>query len=150
LNVTLLHEPQDVLRKLLVDLLMGVHPTTSPVGDWPIYCNKEPNLPDNCLTVFGDQGLDSGRVMQGDRIQFPGFQIRARSNTPQAGYVKMSAICVAIDNDATRQNVTMADGTVYRMKWVTRDRVMPLNQNKPNSRNYVHVLNGSMSLVRVP
>ena len=148
MNEPLLHSPADVFRRMLIALGKGVNPDASPVGAWPIYCGKEPNLPDNVITVYNDVGQESGRVMQGDQIQYPGFQIRLRAVSEVVGYPKLSNIAVALDNNTNRVNVTMPDTTTYRINWVERDKIIPLNQNDPTSRLYLFTLSGYMSIVK--
>jgi len=76
---TLTHSPSDIVRQLLVNLALGVDPTTDETSDWPIYESREPDLPDDCITVYNTADKLQGRTMtDGETQGQEGIQVRIR------------------------------------------------------------------------
>jgi hypothetical protein len=49
------HFPADIIRQLLIDLGVGLDVTAT---DWPAFSQKEPDSPDNVITVFDTMGRE--------------------------------------------------------------------------------------------
>lgn len=148
----LTHSPADVLRHCLISLGYGVIPSVSAV--WPIFCDSEPDKPDNCITLYNTQGKESGRTMtDGERQEFPGFQVRVRCVNPVDGFAKARAIAVALDEEVYDEGVTVNPDTGsttsenYLLHSVSRSsQVIPLGKETPTSKRNVFTVNGVFSL----
>lgn len=129
---------------MLVD--MGYGTNRSANGAWPIHSTNEPDLPDNCITVYDTQGVDEGRVMQGERQEKHGIQVRIRSATHAAGFTKARAIAVAIDQDVYLESVVV-DGHTYIVHAMSRTSdVLALGKELPTSKRTVFTINATATV----
>ena len=136
----LVHSPADIMRRLLIAKSQGTDPDDGLA--WPIYATSEPDLPDNCLTVFNTQGRDGGRVKQtGERQEHYGFQVRVRSLRADAGFLKARAVAIALDQDVYDDALTL-DLTGYLVHSLTRtSEVMDIGKDVPGSKRSVYTIN---------
>lgn len=144
---TLLHSPADVIRRLLIDLGLGLDPSpTTAEVTWPVYATTEPSVPDNCITVYDTTGYDEGRTApDSERQEHHGFQVRIRSATFATGYVKARAIATAMD--AQYQDVMTLDGSRYLVHCITRiGDVLPIGKETPNSKRDIFTINCKAAL----
>lgn len=143
---TLEHSPADILGQLLV--LMGVG--TEPTDDlsWPVYVANEPDLPDNCITVYDTAGRDDGRMqVSGERAEHHGVQVRIRSTTHPIGYLKAREVAVALDEDVYQEGVTFDSGESYTVHSVSRTGdVLPLGKESPTSERRLFTVNAVICL----
>lgn len=142
----LLHSPADVVRQLLVDLGLGIDYADDRT-DWALFASGEPDLPDNCITVYDTTGLDEGREMvSGERQEHHGLQIRVRSKTQAVGFAKARDISVALDEDVYQETVAV-DGDSY-LVWAVRRTGDPLflGKDAPNSKRNLFTINATVSL----
>ena len=140
------HSPADVLSRLLVLLGVGTDPDTEPLGNWPVYTDTEPALPDNLLRVRDTSARDDGRTQpDGERQEHHGFQLTIRSQTFPVGYTKARAAAVALDG-FYQDEVTIGVKT-YLIHQVSRSSdVIALGQEKAQSRRYLFTVNGLATL----
>ena len=69
--------PAEILRQALI--VNGI-----PI---PIYVSSEPDLPDECLTIYDTAGLSEGRnMLDGETIQRYGVQLRIRARNYKEGW----------------------------------------------------------------
>jgi hypothetical protein len=68
------HFPADIIRQLLIDLGVGLGVTAT---DWPAFSQKEPDSPDNVITVFDTMGRDLGRTNP-DMVRSERYGIQVR------------------------------------------------------------------------
>lgn len=142
------HSPAYVLRQALVDLGLGTNPADN--GDWPVVARKEPDEPDNVLTVYNTAGRDLGRTNpdQG-RVELYGIQVRVRASTPDAGGPK--ARLVASTLDALYLQPVVVDGSRYQIAHFARTTdVLDLGVDSPVTNRSLFVVNGLVSLEMLP
>jgi hypothetical protein len=137
------HFPADILRQLLIDLRVGLDVTAA---DWPTFSQKEPDNPDNVITVFDTMGRDLGRtnpdMVRSERY---GIQVRVRGGDINATGVRARSIAMALDS-VVRRPVTM-DATSYLvLGFVRTGPVLRLGVDAPSSGRWIFVVNGLASL----
>ncbi len=141
------HPPARVLQAILVDSGIITNP---PDNIWPAYVGFEPDLPDNCVTLFGTDGVDGGRENSGgERQEHHGIQIRIRSSTEEVGFVKARILAVYLDEEILRKNITV-DSSNYLVHSIKRTTdVTLIGRDKPEGSRSVHVINLIMMVRKV-
>ena len=131
------HSPADIVRRALIARGDASDP---PAVTWPLYANREPTYPDNCLTLYDTQGFDNGRIMvSGERMERRGLQLRIRSETAKVGYIKASALRNAFS--AIYDASVTIEGTNYRVHAVSvSNNILYLGRDW-NSARFLHTLN---------
>lgn len=144
------HTPDDIIRFLLISLDIG----TAPIDglDWPINASKEPDVPDNCITIYTTTSKEEGRLQQsGEPISTKGIQTRVRSSNYLQGWRKISAIDELYNKTIYNNSVTI-DGSVYLVHAIvnTSDPI-PLQQglDVPTSQRRIFVANAFVRLRQV-
>lgn len=138
------HSPAFILRATLVALGLGSEPGSG--GAWPVYATSEPSDPDAVLTIYNTAGRDDGRTMiDGERQERHGFQVRVRSGTEAMGYSKARTVALALDG-LWRQGL-LIEGVFYRIQSVTRTTdVLSLGREAPTSQRRLFTVNGLVAL----
>ena len=158
-----LHAPGNVLRYLLIAKGHGTAPSSS--GLWPIFHGKEPDLPDDAVTVYTTPGIGEGcSMLDGILLVNQGVQIRVRSADEEEGWAKISSIADECDRIVQEiLSVTTNVGTAqYKIQCVTRSgrggtssgSIIAAGQNVPAvlgqtaaaSKRFAHFFNGSISI----
>ena len=144
---TLTHSPADVLRDLLIGLAVGTAP--SAAGNWPIFVAGEPDTPDNCITVYDTAGTLEGRSMiDGEKQEHHGIQIRVRANDYPTGYTKARTVATTLDT-SVYQNSASIGASVYVVQSVSRTTdVIPLGKENPLSKRDLFTINALVSLTQ--
>lgn len=144
---TLTHSPAQIIKKLMVDMGLGLEPPNVP---WPIYYSSEPDAPDSVITVYDTQGLTGQRANpDGERSEFHGIQVRVRAANHGNGFLKGRAIAVAFDQDVYLESVTIGAAT-YMVQAITRTSdVLVLGKDTPTSKRSLFTLNAVCSLWEV-
>jgi hypothetical protein len=134
------HSPADVVRRLLIDMSLGTLPSSS--GSWPVFATMEPTTPDNAITVYDTTSTKDGRLqVSGQMQEHYGIQIRIRSANPVDGYVKASAIAVAVDETAYQNSVSISS-SVYLVHALSRTGgVLALGKEVPDSKRNIFTIN---------
>lgn len=141
------HSPADVIRRLLIQLGVGVAPGSSP---WPVFITNEPDEPDNCITVYDTTGRGQGRVqITGEKDGHYGFQVRIRSSTSEVGYVKANAIAEALDRQVNRDVVTIGSSQYCIHAVSGRGDILPLGNESPVSERSLFTLNALTYLLEL-
>ncbi len=104
------------VQAYLVGKGIGVDPTTSPTGTWPIYYESMPDETDNAIAVYSTVGRPDGRLQRsGETIEHPGIQVKVRAAASMVAQIKMSAVADALDQAGPRTLVAITvDATTYR------------------------------------
>jgi hypothetical protein len=138
------HSPAYVLRQALVDLGLGTNPPDN--ADWPVVARKEPDEPDNVITVYNSAGRDLGRTGPDQRrVELYGIQVRVRAGTPSGGDSKARAIAGALD--AVYLRAVVVEGSQYELAHFIRSTgVLDLGVDSPVTNRSVLVVNGLLSL----
>lgn len=152
--LTLNDSPANILRWLLVSLGSLADPTilsaTSPflpTGNWPGYDSVEPDLPDNCVTIYDTEGQHDGRGMVDGQVYYHyGCQLRIRSIDQPTGWSKAWSLHETLARTIFMNPITV-NGTNYLIHCVA-DISAPirLGQDSPNSRRYLHTVNCLLAL----
>jgi len=144
---SLLHSPADIVSRLLTAFGYGVDPSVP--GEWPVNVAREPNTPDDAITVYDTQGRDDGRTMvDGERQEHHGFQVRVRSMTHPAGYAKARSIADALDQGVLFTQVDV-DGTTYTVFAVTRTSdVIAIGKEAELSKRSLFTINAIAAIRR--
>lgn len=140
------HSPADLVRSLLLELELGFDYVDDDT-DWAAFTDGEPDLPDNCITVYGTAGRDQGSEMiEGERAEHHGFQVRVRSKTHTQGYVKARDIASAIDRNSSLIPITLEDVGYLVWKATRTSDVLPIGKDAPNSKRNLFTINGVISV----
>lgn len=138
----------EVLQQLLADLSLASVPDDGAA--WPVYVGREPDKPDNCLTLYATEGIDHGRIMKTGETTGPeGFQVRVRATDYRTGRAKADAIKLAFERTVYDTAVSL-DSETYFVLAVTRiGDVLELGRDSPTSQRQVFTLN-ALVYVRNP
>lgn len=145
-----LHSPAQVLRQLLIDFGFGFDGTTLPAPAWSCYASSEPDVPDNCITVYDTAGQTFGREQNlGDTLEHYGLQFRVRSSVYDVGFVKTRALSKMLD-ESVRLNTVNVDDATYLVYSVNRTGpILPLGKDTPASKRNVFTVNATAAMRRV-
>jgi hypothetical protein len=103
---TMSHAPDQVIRQLLVDLGLASDGTLV----WPVFAGQEPDVPDDCITVYDTGITREGRFQIGGEEQTAyNLQIKIRSATQQEGYVKANSIQTTLASSVHNTVTTVTD-----------------------------------------
>ena len=141
------HPPAKVIIAFLIDRGLVSDPDDNLA--WPCYYGKEPDEPDNCVTVFDTTARLQGRIQfDGEVPTQYGFQVRVRCAPHELaeGYVKCKRILTDFDKHSRRVYVSIGSDT-YMLHAVTRQSdVTPLGTETPTSRRRLYVANAVATL----
>lgn len=143
------HSPADIVRQLLIDSGWArdfVDEDTS----WAVFEGAEPDLPDDCVTVYDTTGIDHGREgVAGERAESHGFQVRVRSKVKTDGFSKVREIAVGFD-ESVYLVVVHVDDVAYQVQSVKRvGEPAFIGYDAPRSKRSVFTLNSYISLRQV-
>lgn len=142
------HTPAEVLRAALVNGGLGVLPSSSPTPVWPIYVGHLPQSPDLAICVYDTAGRRDGRLMVGESISKPGWQIRVRANDYSTAAGKIKAIQQALD--AVDQLALTIGSDDYLLVAVTQTGTpLSLGQEPEATRRDNITLNGTITLKEI-
>ena len=144
---TLTHSPADIVRRVLIDLGLGVDPPSTP---WPVFASGEPDTPDNCITVYDTAGLDHGRSMiDGELFGHNGVQVRVRSNSHATGWTKADAIQTGMAKSVYQETVTIS-GQAYLVHAIAKiGDVLTFGKETPTSKRSLFTINALASIKEV-
>lgn len=139
------HSPADIIRYLLVAHGIGELPSgTGVMDDWSIFCDVEPDRPDNCITIYNTQGRKHARMqLSGRVVEHYGIQIRVRSRNPKLGYNMAQQIAAELDENVYQERVTIGTA-IYCVHSFDRSGnivAIPKDFSTPTKR-LIHTLNG--------
>lgn len=83
-----------------------------------IFASKEPNSPDNCITIYNTGGLPDDCLDVDSKDELCTFQIRVRNNDYVAGYLVMDAVRDSIEKSKYNVITDSAGSTIYSI-WST-------------------------------
>lgn len=141
------HCPARIVREFLIAKGHG-----TDAGAWPIKVNGEPDLPDDCITLYDVAGRDDGFVMFGEKQEWNGVQVRVRSANPETGWVKANAISILFDTGlAAGGNLVTIGAARYLLGSINRTgNVLPLGRDAPNSNRRLSTLDCLVSVTMLP
>jgi len=137
------HSPSEILHTALVAAARMVDPVLSPTGQWRGYIDHLPDE-DDVISIRGSAGQKDGRVMTGETIVHPGYQVRVRAADYAAGQVRITYIADWFD---TVQNLAVGISPEnYTILAITRTGgIIPLG-HEPESRRVGFTLNGTLAI----
>ena len=147
----LTHSPANIVRWLLVNAAQATTPISN--GLWPAFHSSEPNMPDNCITVYNNgTGLVQGTTNTDNEIQeHYGIQVKVRSSNPETCYSKMQALCNYMDRQVNASSVTVSDdyGTsTYVVHALTRvGTIMDLGKDVSEGKRNTMTANYNASII---
>lgn len=137
--------PAEVLRAALIAGGVGVLPASSPTPVWPIYVDHLAQSPDNAICVYDTSGRRDGRLMAGESISKPGWQIRVRATNYVIAMRKMKAIQRELDSIS--QLTLTLDADDYLLEAVTQTGTpLSLGQEPEATRRDNITLNGTITI----
>ena len=139
------HSPVEVLRAALIEGLCGTSPSQTPGGAWPIFVSHLPETPDNAICVYDTAGVKDGRLMSGETIKHPGFQVRVRATGYANGFAQIEQIAIYLDT--LHQEAVVVDGDSYRIVAVTQTSgPVSIGQEPDGKRREGLTLNGTITV----
>lgn len=147
MDLPLIHSPADIVRRVLVSIGAGTAPESA--GGWPVFSSKEPDSPDQTLTVYNMAGFSDGRFMfDGELFYHPGIHVRVRALTSPAGATKAHSVRNLMSQVLDEQ-VTI-DGTPYLIHCLGKiTEVRELGDESPTSKRQVFTIEAVAALRRV-
>lgn len=138
------HTADQIVRKLLIDFLLGADGTTSPSAAWPVHYGVEPDTPDAVITVYLRAGRQFARFQKvGDWAEAPGVMIRVRARSKEAAGLRCREIAADMDRLVYLDQVTL-DGVTYEVVSMSRTSdVLDVGRETPGGRpeRYVSTVN---------
>jgi hypothetical protein len=138
------NSPAQVVRRLFIAKGWG-----SSQDQWPVFTSHEPDEPDNCITLYNTVGVTHGRTMiDGERQLHHGLQVRVRAATEPTGYLKINSLFTLIAT-VKDESITI-DAFTYLIRCFSNiEDIIPLREDKPDSRREVYVVNALVSIRKV-
>jgi len=137
------HSPADILLRYLLDA--GI---ASSASLWEGFVGFQPDLPDDVISIYDTTSIQDGRLMSGETINHPGFQVRVRSNSRILAYRKVSDISSSFD--AVLRTAVEMEGSNYTLQSIRQGAPIPLGleQDRTPAR-HLFVLNGSVTVKQI-
>lgn len=131
------HVPEEVVRRLLINLSLGY---TDPTVDWGVYYGHFPATPDHSICVYGTVGQTFGKTQNTKETQEKyGIQISVRG-LPDAAALKANQIKTALDLVSyVHLYIGASVYSVYAM--TQKGPIIPLGKDLPTSTRRVFTLN---------
>lgn len=127
------HSPADIIRYMMIDLLLGIYPTSTN-APWGISVDNTPENPDNAIVVYDTMPKYNGRSHHsGLAYEHYGMSIKIRAGVLIQGFQKCNQIVVALDSQVKRRIVTIPQITY-------------LGFTIPSTQYMVHAMNRTYKL----
>lgn len=143
------NSPAELLQNSLVAANIGVKPSSTIGGKWPIFANHLPEYPDNAVVISDTSGVRDGRIMStGENIDKPGFQVRVRGLTHTDAYSKIKEVIEHFEK-INKESIAI-NGDSYRIHSVTRTgTVLTLGQEQNARRRCGFTVNGTITFTTI-
>lgn len=137
---------EEIVAALLIDLGFGTAPSSA--GDWPISTGREPDRPDDAVTVYGTASLLQGRSMIGGQMfEKYGIQVRVRAANYRRGRQLAGRIATAMD-ETVYQNTVYVGTNRYLVHAISRKGgVLSLGDDLPKSNRSLFTVNAMVTIV---
>lgn len=135
----------EFVRQLLIDNDLGVD-GVSDTADWGVYVGREPEKPDNVITVYRTAGTLQGRLHNtGGIVEHYGLLIRVRGRSYPTAETKIQEITDNLDEEVKDQSVSVShqDGTFVRTihSFTRTSSVIPLGVDESNGSRDLFTVN---------
>ena len=157
---TLNDSPAVIVARLLQDLGLAAVPAYAVAQDgsvtysgqpWPSFSTSEPDFPDECVTVYDQQGIDSGRFQYSGKLQsFYGIQVRVRSLTHDSGWSKADAIRKAMAESVYERTVTLGSNVYVVGNFNNLKQVLSLGKDAPDTKRSLFTVNATALINMIP
>lgn len=140
------HEPADILAQVLINNGQVSDPSAgladNTFNSWPVFAGMEPQVPDDCITLYTTVGRDSGRDhVTGLYLRHRGLQLRLRSSDPKIGFVKIESLRNWLEVSLVRTTATL-DSIQYLVHAAANvSDVNALGKESPLSKRCLFTLN---------
>lgn len=127
------YTPADVVAEMIIsDLALMADPTGSAA--WPLRVAHEPDIPDNCGTIYDTPGIIESRLMSNNVVVVHhGFQLRFRGSGYSATWTKLNTVCTGLAG-VFNQEVTLG-GADYTVQACTRtSSIVSLGKEMGNTK----------------
>lgn len=152
--LSLLHSPAEVVRQLLADGGIGIKvtdPTKYP--DWSVYDANEPDVPDNCITVYDVEGQQDAKLMPDSELMCHyGLKFRVRSTNKRVGWTKCNALRSFLSPLSQRQVAVTSDqgtGTYNVWSFDRIGQVLPIGTDSSRTKRWLFTLNCISPIVQI-
>lgn len=146
------HSPADVLAYLLQNVGLGVDPDPAGAQEqiWPIYVDNEPDLPDNCITIYNSVSRQQGRSqLDGEIQEMHGIQVRVRSSVSNQGFAKARAIAVYLDETQYTDIVTIGAAIYCAHSFTRTSGINAIGKDAPTpTKRSILTFNGLFTLTQ--
>lgn len=151
----LVDSPAAVVANALVAIGLSVQqflPTPStPLVDWMTYIDNEPNVPDNCITVYNTVGIiDYQTHPDAETCLHEGIQIRVRSVDEPTGYTKANRIAVLLMSSVNGMKVAVGMNSYLLQAAIQKGPINALYRESAPSRRRVFTINYVVALRQLP
>ena len=120
-------------------------------GDWPLYISSMPDgdaVETNCGAIYDTTGVRDEKLSNGEVIQYPGIQLRIRSDDYEVGYAKIEAITLALDDICW--DTIVVGGDTYLLQNISRATpVVPLGSERGYKRRFLFTVNFLCTLRKI-
>lgn len=149
----LLHSPARVIQRILISDGQGTEPNLwlngSTGSAWPCYSSKEPDRPDEVLTVYDSTGTEDGRSMlDGELFTHYGIQIRVRGATQQIARQKIESVRLYMSETLYNKMINV-DGTEYLVQCFSAIKQVLDLKEIPNSKRRLFTINATIPIRRL-
>ena len=124
---------------------------TGPNSFWPIYCQSEPDEPDQTITVYTTEPqLDGQSMIDGEIYQHLAFQVRVRSLSSNLAAAQAYLIEHQFSENCYYVSVPNPEATaVYTVQAIVKKGgPIPIGKELPTSERSVWVYNAIAALWR--
>lgn len=144
MSVVMAHSAADVVRTVLVLLGGGENP---PSVTWPIFVGNEPPTPDNSITLYDTEGVDSGRSMiDGELWGYYGIQLRVRSTDHVTGAARANLLRRYLAEYVSYYTVTISSHSYLIHSISNIGRALSLGKESPTSKRHLFTVNALVSV----
>lgn len=148
------HRPSRILGELLVLNGFGTDPEDTPDSEWPVFCDREPDDPDEIIKVSGTAGTGHGDCqVDSERQEHHGIQVMVRAADDGAAFRKINAVAMFLDRvnrilvDLDDEVGTATGSTRYQVTAITRTSDPTyIGRDAPQGKRSLYTYNALCSL----
>lgn len=147
------YSPAEVLARVLTTAGLGssVSDDGEPSGDWPIYATHEPDLPDECITIYDTEGFGGVRDFITKSVRgLSGFQVRVRAADHDTAYDKAFDVYDYLTKTLENQGVSIGSKYYVIPCCEKFGDILDLGKESPNSQRSVCVFNALITVTERP
>lgn len=147
--MNLVHNPSKIIRHLLVDISQATLKSSDLA--WPAFPDKEPDEPDNLITVYTTEPELLGTSMfPTNNVERIGIQIRVRTNDRNGAKARQIATAIDAVGTATVAINDSEGNESYKINMILRNNgPLYLGEDKPQSGRHLFTLNFTVDMNQV-